>query len=105
MASRLAYFAPTLRLVVALYPAFCPAALSTLSQKPQAQHFVPQTLMCLYYEAPLPTSRIRGEAQFILAPVPVVSPIAYRSTDYTSGDALAFTAPGMATDGTLTDGK
>ena len=79
--------------------------LSTLSQKPQAQHFVPPTLMCLYYEAPLPTSRIRGEAQFILAPVPVVSPIAYRSTDYTSGDPLAFTAPGMATDGTLTDGK
>jgi len=44
--------------------------------------------MCFYYEAPLSTSRIRGEAQLILAPVPVVSPIAYRSTDYTSGDAL-----------------
>ena len=73
--------------------------LSTLSQKPQAQHFVPPALMCFYYKAPLSTSRIRGEAQLILAPVPVVSPIAYRSTDYTSGDSLAFTTLGMATDG------
>ena len=84
-------------------------ALSTLSKNPKAQHFVPPTLICFYYEAPLSTSRIRGEAQLILAPILapilVVSPIAYRSMDYAFGYALAFTMPGMATDGTLMDGK